>query len=261
MKPQGRVILVGAGPGDPDLLTVKGLKALESADVVVYDRLVSDDILGLAPTGAARINVGKQPRQHPVPQAEINQLLVRLAQSGRTVVRLKGGDPFIFGRGSEEAVELKRNHVDFEVVPGITSAQGCAASLHIPLTHRGLATGVRYVTGHCRDDIDLDLDWAGLSDPQTTIVIYMGLANIGTISGRLLAAGRSAGTPVMAINNATLASERHLLSTLGQIGGDSATAVFSGPVLFIVGEVVSLYEGLARERMQGDGARLAAVSL
>ncbi len=260
MKPQGKVYLVGAGPGDPDLLTLKALKILNLAEVIVYDRLVSDAIMALAPAGAARINVGKQPKQHPVPQAEINELLVRLAKSGRKVVRLKGGDPFIFGRGSEEALELRRNNVDFEVVPGITSAQGCAASLHIPLTHRGLATGVRYVTGHCRDDIDLDLDWAGLSDPQTTIVIYMGLANIGTISGRLLAAGRGVATPVMAINNATHASERHLLSTLGDIAGDSAAAMFSGPVLFIVGEVVSLYEGLSREREQHDVARLAAVS-
>ena len=220
MKPLGKVILVGAGPGDPDLLTIKALKALQLAEVIVYDRLVSVEILALAPTGAARINVGKQAKQHPVPQAEINELLVRLAKSGRTVVRLKGGDPFIFGRGSEEALELKRNHVDFEVVPGITSAQGCAASLCLPLTHRGLATGVRYVTGHCRDDLDLDLDWNGLADLQTTLVIYMGLANISEIAERLLAAGRGSGTPVMAVNNATHASERHLLSTLGRIAED-----------------------------------------
>ena len=261
VKPQGKVILVGAGPGDPDLLTIKALKALETADVVVYDRLVSDQILALVPTGAARINVGKQPKQHPVPQVEINELLVRLAKSGRTIVRLKGGDPFIFGRGSEEALELKRNQVDFEVIPGITSAQGCAASLCLPLTHRGLATGVRYVTGHCRDDLDLDLDWHGLSDPQTTLVIYMGLANVGKIAERLLVAGRSSGTPVMAVNNATQASERHLLSTLGRIAEESAEAMFSGPVLFIVGEVVSLYDELSGKREQDDVAHLVTVSL
>ncbi|MBZ0261461.1 MAG: uroporphyrinogen-III C-methyltransferase [Hyphomicrobiales bacterium] len=260
MKPLGKVSLVGAGPGDPDLLTVKALKALQLAEVIVYDRLVSDEILALAPTGAARINVGKQAGQHPVSQVEINELLVRLAKSGRTVVRLKGGDPFIFGRGSEEALELKRNHVDFEVVPGITSAQGCAASLCLPLTHRGLAKGVRFVTGHCRDNLDLDLDWSGLSDPQTTLVIYMGLANINEISERLLAAGRSSGTPAMAVNNATHASERHLLSTLGRIAEDSAAAKFIGPVLFIIGEVVGLHDELLCEKEQGDVACLAAVS-
>jgi len=260
MSPQGKVYLVGAGPGDPDLLTVKASKALAKADVVVYDRLVSEAILGLAPTGAARINVGKQPKQHPVPQAEINALLVRLAKSGRTVVRLKGGDPFIFGRGSEEALELKRHNIDFDVVPGITSAQGVAASLRVPLTHRGLATGVRYVTGHCREDIELDLDWTGLADRQTTLVVYMGMANIRDIAARIIAAGRDPSTPVLAVNNGTLANERRLLTRLDRVAGEAAAARFEGPVLFVVGEVAGLYDQLSRKERHDEVAPLALCS-
>ena len=261
MKPPGRVFLVGAGPGDPDLLTIKALKAIAEADVIVYDRLVSEAVLAHAPAGAARINVGKQPGQHLMPQAEINELLVKLAKSGRTVVRLKGGDPLIFGRGSEEALHLRRNNIGFTVVPGITAAQGASASLGIPLTHRGLATGVRYVTGHCRQDIDLDLDWPGLADPQTTLVIYMGAANIAKIANELLAHGRSGTTPVLAVNNATLACERRLLSRLDRIALDTTAAEFSGPVLFIAGEVLQLYDELSGNGAQDELAHLAAAAL
>lgn len=261
MKQYGKVILVGAGPGDPDLLTVKAAKAIAAAEVIVYDRLVSPEILAMAPQGAARINVGKQPKQHPVPQGEINQLLVRLAKSGRNVVRLKGGDPFIFGRGSEEALELQSHGIDYSVIPGITSAQGCAASLRVPLTHRGLATSVRYVTGHCREDRDLDLDWSGLADAQTTLVIYMGLANISEISAKLMKAGREPSTPVLAVNNATQANERRLKSTLGAIAGEAAAARFDGPVLFVVGEVTSLYDVLAKQGAHAHETPLAAASV
>lgn len=261
MKPFGKVTLVGAGPGDPDLLTIKAARAIAAAEVIVYDRLVSRDILAMAPAGAARINVGKQPRQHPVPQDEINRLLVRLARSGRNVVRLKGGDPFIFGRGSEEALELRRNGIDFSVIPGITSAQGTAASLRVPLTHRGLATGVRYVTGHCREDRDLELDWDGLADAQTTLVVYMGLANIAEIVDRLVKAGRETSTPVLAVNNATLPGERRLKSTLAAIAADAAKQNFEGPVLFVIGEVASLYDALAEGGEGETTASLAAVSV
>jgi uroporphyrin-III C-methyltransferase len=175
---KGIVYLVGAGPGDPELLTLKARRLLDEADVVVYDRLVSDDILALIPVGTAKISVGKQPRSHPVPQPEINALLARLASTGRTVVRLKGGDPFMFGRGSEEAAYLIEQGIAFSVVPGVTSASGCAAAVGLPLTHRGLATGVRFITGHCREDLELDLDWRGLADPNTTLVIYMGRTNV-----------------------------------------------------------------------------------
>ena len=260
MKPVGKVSLVGAGPGDPELLTLKAAKAIAAADAVVYDRLVSSAILDMAPPGATRINVGKQPKQHPVPQDEINAILVRLARSGRNVVRLKGGDPFIFGRGSEEALELQRHGIPYSVIPGITSAQGAAASLHVPLTHRGLASGVRYVTGHCRNDMDLDLDWPGLADPATTLVVYMGLANMAEISARLLAAGRPSSTPVLAVSNATLLAERRLVSTLGAIGADLATISFDGPVLFVIGEVVGLYGLLSKEGVLADETLLATAS-
>ncbi|MCB1380617.1 MAG: uroporphyrinogen-III C-methyltransferase, partial [Alphaproteobacteria bacterium] len=175
------------------------------------------------------------------------------------VVRLKGGDPFIFGRGSEEALTLQRHGIPFSVVPGITSAQGASASLAVPLTHRGLATGVRYVTGHCRDDMDLDLDWDGLADPNTTLVVYMGLANIGEIVSRLRAAGRAAATPVLAVNNATLAQEQRVVSTLGTLSRDLEAVVFDGPVLFMIGDVVSLHGILSKEGALADAKPLAAV--
>ncbi|MDX1710311.1 MAG: uroporphyrinogen-III C-methyltransferase [Rhodovibrionaceae bacterium] len=236
----GRVFLVGAGPGDPDLLTVKALRVLESADAVVYDRLVSPAILSKAPAGATLISVGKQPRHHPVPQDDINALLVRMARAGRCVVRLKGGDPFIFGRGSEEALALKANGIPFEIVPGITAAQGCSAALKTPLTHRGLASGVRYLTGHCRQDRDLDFDWEGLADPDTTLVVYMGLANIRTIAERLIAAGLAGDTPVLLVNNGTTPEQRHLLTRLSDLADEVATLSFLGPVLFIIGKVAAL---------------------
>jgi uroporphyrin-III C-methyltransferase len=260
VKAQGMVTLVGAGPGDPDLLTLKALKAIQAADVIVYDRLVSPEILALARPGTARIDVGKQPARHPVPQNEINDMLVRLVRSGRNVVRLKGGDPFIFGRGSEEALELARNDIAFSVIPGITAAQGAAASLTMPLTHRGLASSVRYVTGHCRDNSELDLDWDGLADPQTTLVIYMGLANLREIVTRLMAAGRSTETPVLAVNNATLPRERRLRSSLGCIAKDMERTAFEGPVLFVIGDVVKLHDILAEGGGSENEAPLVAFS-
>lgn len=247
MRDVGRVTLVGAGPGDPDLLTVKALRVLSQAEVVVYDRLVSDEVLTLAPPGAARIYVGKQPTHHPVPQEEINALLVKLAQSGRDVVRLKGGDPFVFGRGSEEAAALLAHRIPVDVVPGITSAQGCAARAGIPLTHRGLAQGLRYVTGHCRDDRELDLDWHGLADPNTTLVVYMGLANIGQIVRKLMAHGLPAETPALAVNNGTTPRERRILTSLSELPERAGEAAFDGPVLFIIGKVAALSESVASD--------------
>jgi uroporphyrin-III C-methyltransferase len=252
MTKQGRVTLVGAGPGDPELLTVKAARAIGAADVIVYDRLVSPAILSLAPAGVARINVGKQPRQHPVPQDEINRLLVKLARGGRHVVRLKGGDPFVFGRGSEEALELKRAGIAFDVVPGITSAQGLAASLKVPLTHRGLANGVHLVTGHCRDDIALDLDWRALADPRTTLVVYMGLANLPEIVRELMNHGRAGATPALAVSNATTPQEQRLVTTLDRLSADVAAAALPAPVLFVIGEVASLYAALNDAGDAGD---------
>lgn len=258
MTKAGIVHLVGAGPGDPELLTLKAARLISTASVVVYDRLVADEILALAPHGATKIDVGKWPGCHPVPQEEICALLVSLARSGREIVRLKGGDPFLFGRGGEEALALAAAGIPFEVVPGITSAQGCAASAHIPLTHRSLATGLRFLTGHCRADAALDFDWDGLADPGTTLVVYMGLANIREIAGKLILHGRGATTPVLAVSRGTQAGERRVASTLGRIAADVAAAKLESPVLFIVGEVVAIAAQLGGERCESALAHLTA---
>ena len=241
-KTQHPVAIVGAGPGDPDLLTVKALRLLGDADAVVYDRLVSADVRALIPAGAMQVFVGKSSNCHPTPQDEINDLIVRLARGGRRVVRLKGGDPFVFGRGSEEAEYLALHGIPFEIVPGITAASGCASAAGIPLTHRGLATGVRFVTGHrCRDG-DLDLNWASLADPETTLVVYMGLANLPTIRDRLIAAGLPAETPVAAIANGTTSEERICCCVLADLPDRAHAENLKPPVLFVIGRVVALAE-------------------
>lgn len=254
MKRLGRVFLVGAGPGDPELLTLKAAGLIGRAEAVVYDRLVSPEVLALASPRARLISVGKAPKRHPVPQHEINQILVDLAGQGLSVVRLKGGDPFIFGRGSEEMECLRAAGIPVEVVPGITAAQGCAAATGVPLTHRGLATGVRYVTGHCRADLPLDLDWAGLACPETTLVVYMGAATIAEISANLSAHGMPGDMPVLVVSNGTTPREHRLVTRLDKVSGDVALARLDGPVLFVVGRVVSLYE----ERPAEILARIAA---
>lgn len=262
MAKTGRVYLVGAGPGDPDLLTIKAQKIFDQADVVVYDRLVSDEIMNLVPTGISRINVGKQPRFHPVPQEDINNILVKLASEGRIVMRLKGGDPFLFGRGSEEAAHLYANGIAFEVVPGVTSASACAAAVGLPLTHRGYATGARFITGHCSADSELDWDWKGLSDPNTTLVVYMGVTNLPQITVRLMENGLSSSTPVAAVNNGTRPDQRSLISTLGNISKDLSEQNFAGPVLFIIGRVVELSKALGFDHKKNcidpEGARESA---
>lgn len=237
------VYLVGAGPGDPELLTVKARRLLDEAEVVVYDRLVAPEIMALIAPGTARISVGKQPGSHPIPQEEINRLLVALARSGRKVVRLKGGDPYTFGRGSEEAAALAAEDIRFEVVPGITSASGCAAAIGVPLTHRGLSSGLRYVTGHCCGDRELELDWRGLADPDTTLVLYMATDHICRIAVRLIAEGLPESTPAAAIANGTRPNQEVMITTLGEIA-EAATA-FEAPVLFLIGKVVGLADVLA----------------
>lgn len=236
----GPVRLVGAGPGDPDLMTVRARRLVETAEAVVFDRLVAEEIMALVPRGALRLDVGKAPGRHRLEQPQINALLVELARSGLEVVRLKGGDPFTFGRGGEEAEHLRRHGIPVEVVPGVTSAAGCAAAIGVPLTHRGLASGVRYVTGHCQGGADVELDWAGLADPDTTLVVYMGLGQIGRIAGRLVAAGLPASTPVAAVQSGTTPRQRHLVATLGTAAEAAAGLGGGGPVLFIVGRVVAL---------------------
>jgi uroporphyrin-III C-methyltransferase len=256
----GKVWLVGAGPGDPELMTVKAMKALQGADVVVYDRLVSAEILALVPPGTARIDVGKRAGSHPVPQDEINRILISLSQAGHAVVRLKGGDPFLFGRGGEEALALARVGISFEVVPGITSAQGCAAALNLPLTHRGIADGVRYLTGQCRAGEPLHADWQGLADPHTTLVVYMGLASIARISAELIEHGRSPQTPVLAVSRGTQVDSRHVVSTLQSVAGDVVSCHLGSPTLFIIGEVVSLAASLMESRHDESCCRAAALT-
>ena len=237
----GTVHLVGAGPGDPELLTVRARRLVETARTVVFDRLVTEEIMALVPPHALRLDVGKAPGRHRLAQPEINALLVDLARSGLEVVRLKGGDPFTFGRGGEEAEHLRRHGITVEVVPGVTSASGCAAAIGVPLTHRGAAHGVRYVTGHCQGDAEPDLDWAGLADPDTTLVVYMGLARITEIAARLTEAGLPATTPVAAVQSGTTPRQRHLTASLGTVA-DIVRALGGGggPVLFIIGRVVAL---------------------
>jgi uroporphyrin-III C-methyltransferase len=251
------VYLVGAGPGDPELLTIKARRLLDEADVVVYDRLVSEEILALIPAGTPRLNVGKQPSHHPIPQDDINTLLARLAREGRRVVRLKGGDPYLFGRGSEEVEFLESHGVRCEVIPGVTSASGCAAAIGVPLTHRGLSNGVRFVTGHCRDDIDLDFDWQGLADPDTTLVVYMGMANIAEIAEKLMVCGMPAATPAVAINNGTTKRQRHILAPLAAIADAARRARFDGPVLFIIGRTVSRAKAGAQPEENNHDAAIA----
>ena len=243
----GKVFLIGAGPGDPELLTIRALRMMREADVIVYDRLVSGEILAMAPETTRRIFVGKSPDNHPVPQEQINAILSGLALEGNIVARLKGGDPLIFGRGSEEAAHLREHGIAVEYAPGITAAQGAAAATGVPLTHRGLATGVRYVTGHRQADGALDLDWKSLASEETTLVVYMGVANIGQIAMRLTAEGLSDSTPVLAIANATTPRERRLYSRLGNVVLDIREAGMQAPVLFVIGKVVTLSEEWAAE--------------
>lgn len=239
------VHIVGAGPGDPELLTLKAVRVLQGADVVVYDKLVSADILALIPAGATRIFAGKVARNHYMPQRDINALLVGLARSGRRVVRLKGGDPFLFGRGGEEAQALARHGLPFVVVPGITSASGCTAYAGIPLTHRGLAHGVRFVTGHTKDDGALDLNWASLADADTTLVVYMGRTNVRRIAERLIAHGLSPHTPAAAILQGTRPEQRTVLATLAALPDVIEKMNRPVPTLLVIGRVVALSETLA----------------
>jgi uroporphyrin-III C-methyltransferase len=240
MPRPGKVILVGAGPGDPDLLTVKAMRAIQSAEVVVFDRLVGHAVLDLIPDGARRVDVGKETGRHPLPQDQINRLLVDLAQDGRDVVRLKGGDPFIFGRGGEEALALAEAGIEFEIVPGITAASGCAAVAGIPLTHRGLAESVRLVTGHRQEDRDLDLNWSSLADPRCTLVVYMGVASAQRLAGGLRGAGLSGETPVAIIERGTTPQQRTFTTTLDNLVADIERWQPQPPALLIIGQVVTL---------------------
>ncbi len=239
-KACGAVWLVGAGPGDPELLTIKALKTLQAADVVVHDGLVSDEILELAPPSARRISVAKRKSRHSYSQDEINRMLVAFAREGMTVVRLKGGDPFIFGRGGEELEACRAAAIPCHVVPGVTAALAAAANAGAPLTHRGSAQAVTFVTGHASNGAEPNLDWVSLARANQTVVIYMGLSQVAAISARLLGAGRAGSTPALIVENASRPDERRIVTSLAGLA--EAASDLSGPALLIVGEAMSLAE-------------------
>ena len=235
----GVVRIVGAGPGDPDLLTLKALRHLQDADVIVYDKLVGPDILDLARRDAERLYVGKSRGCHSKSQDQINALLLAEARKGRRVVRLKGGDPFIFGRGGEEKAYLEARGVAVEVVPGVTAAAGCAAATGIPLTHRGVSQAVTFLTGHAADG-EPDLDWAGLAQLGNTLAIYMGVSTAGVIARRLIEHGFDPATPVAVIENGTLPEQKVARATLAGLEAALEAAGIKGPALIVVGEVARL---------------------
>lgn len=242
--PLGHVTLVGAGPGDAELLTVKAARALQSATLVLVDQLVSPEVLALLPASAERIAVGKVASHHTLPQEEITQLMLRLARSGRSLLRLKGGDGFIFGRGGEEAQALAEAGIPFSVIPGISAAQGAAASVGIPLTHRDHAATLIFTTGHLRGDSgghrQLDLDWATLARPRQTVVVYMGVGGLPIICAQLIAHGLPAHTPAAVVENATRANERCITGTVASLPTQALAHDVQAPALIIIGEVVSL---------------------
>ena len=247
-KRHGKVYLIGAGPGDPELLTLKAVRALARADVVMLDDLVDRRVLEFAP--AARvIEVGKRGGCKSTPQAFIERLMVRLAQRGNIVARVKGGDPFVFGRGGEEALALAQAGIVCEVIPGITAGIGVPAALGIPVTHRGMARGVTFVTGHTRDGAGPE--WAALARTDTTLVIYMGMQRVAEITAALQAAGMAATTPAAVIQHGTTELQRHVIATVATLADAARGAGLGSPALIVIGEVV----GLAR------AAELAAYQL
>ena len=240
----GSVVLVGAGPGDAGLLTLRGLRALNEADVILHDRLVSAEVLELARRDAERIEVGKQAGNHHATQDEIHALLLEHARAGRRVVRLKGGDPFVFGRGGEELEFLRGHGIPYEVVPGVTAALACAAHAGVPLTHRDHAQSVRFVTAHCRESLDT-LDWSALAQERQTLAVYMGVAGLDQLREQLLAHGRAAATPFALVENGSRADQRVVTGTLANLPGRAAAHAVRSPALLILGEVAALAERLA----------------
>ncbi|MGB3270135.1 MAG: siroheme synthase CysG [Rhodanobacter sp.] len=240
----GSVVLVGAGPGDPGLLTLRALRALNEADVILHDRLVGAGVLALARRDAERIAVGKQAGRQHTTQETIHALLLQHARAGRRVVRLKGGDPFVFGRGGEELEFLRAHAIPFEVVPGITAAVACAAYSGVPLTHRGHAQSVRFVTAHCRDSGDMP-DWRALAQERQTLAVYMGVSELATLQARLIEHGRAAATPFALVENGSLSNQRVVCGVLGNLAERAAAHGVGSPALLILGEVAALAPSLA----------------
>nr|WP_236688300.1 uroporphyrinogen-III C-methyltransferase [Photobacterium kishitanii] len=251
---QGIVTLVGAGPGDPELLTLKALKTLENADVVVYDRLVSAAVMALIPSHSQTIYVGKAKGQHSITQLGINQLLVRLAQQGKQVCRLKGGDVFVFGRGGEEIQYLRQHSIEVDVVPGITAAGGCSAYAGIPLTHRGVSQGCTLVTVHT--ERDLEVQWQALAKLNHTLVFYMGLSKVELICRQLVNAGLVAATPAAIIEKGCTDEQRVIKATLATLAEQVNRHQIGSPALIIIGEVVSLSDSLAWHQPRMDAFML-----
>jgi uroporphyrin-III C-methyltransferase/precorrin-2 dehydrogenase/sirohydrochlorin ferrochelatase len=254
--PVGRVFLVGAGPGDPDLLTLRAARLLAQADVVVYDHLVGEGVLELINAQAERIYVGKERSNHSMAQDDINALLLRQARLGRQVVRLKGGDPFVFGRGGEELQVLAAHGIAFEVVPGITAACGVASYAGIPLTHRDYAQSCLFVTGHLKDG-SCNLDWPALARPRQTVVIYMGLNGLADICAQLIAHGVAPSMPAAVVQQGTTLDQRVVAATLADLHLRVTEAGLQSPCLIIVGEVVRLHDQLA---WFGEHARVAVTA-
>jgi uroporphyrin-III C-methyltransferase/precorrin-2 dehydrogenase/sirohydrochlorin ferrochelatase len=251
---RGAVYLVGAGPGDPELLTLRAYRLMQTADVALYDHLVSKDVLDLLPASTRRVYVGKERDRHTMPQEAINELLVRLAKEGLRVLRLKGGDPFIFGRGGEEIDTLAAQGVRFEVVPGITAALGVASYAGIPLTHRDCAQACLFVTGHLKDG-SMDLDWPALARPRQTVVVYMGLLGLPVLCAGLVAHGLPADTPAAVVQQGTTREQRVVTGTLRTLADQVADAMLTPPTLIIIGDVVRLRERLNWYR-PGEAARV-----
>ena len=242
---KGRVTLIGAGPGDKGLITVKGLEYLKQADVVVYDRLVSRDILLLSPESAELINVGKVMNHHNIPQPEINKILLNKAMEGKNVVRLKGGDPFVFGRGGEELELVTENNIEFEVIPGITSAVSALAYAGIPVTHRDFASSIHFVTGHAKDGLVENIDFNALKDTKGTILFYMGVSTLNQLINGLLEAGMDKNTPCAAVENGTRFNMRTLISTLDNMIKDAEKFQLKSPAVIAVGKVCALGDKFA----------------
>ena len=242
--PEGEVYLVGGGPGDPDLLTFRALRLIQQAEVVIYDRLVSQSIVDLARRDADFIYVGKKRDQHTVPQTEINELLINYARAGKRVLRLKGGDPFIFGRGGEEIEQLSDAGVSFQVVPGISAANACASYAGIPLTHRDHASSCIFVTGHVQDG-ELDLNWLSLVQPKQTVVVYMGVGAIGVLSSKLIEHGMDRSTPAAVIQRGTMQDQLVIVDTIENLPKRVTEESIKPPSLIIIGQVVTLQPKLS----------------
>lgn len=243
----GFVSLVGAGPGDPELLTMKAVKSIENADLILFDRLVSDEIKALFPVATKKIYVGKARNNHCVPQDQLNQYMVDKARQGVKICRIKGGDPFVFGRGSEELLVLRQQGIDAEVIPGITAASGCTTYAGIPLTHRGLSTGCTFVTGHLQHG-QLDLNWAQLAKLDHTLVFYMGLSNLNEISRQLTAHGLDPHTPAALIENGCQPHQREFTASLATLPAVAMQEKLQSPTLIVVGEVVALADSLQPQK-------------